>query len=409
MISPRWRARQIHTNRRKPLQLTVNIDSINQDVENIEKSPQWKHGDVYRADGLSIGQDYLRVEGITITRGELNPSSIKVMEVIGKGAFSTVHKAHWRRKRKRAISSNDSSEIEEVAIKTFSIIDSCRQRKNMLLKELRNLCKFNSPCLVKFHGAFLHIDDVTLVMEYMISGSLECLFQDIKSSCKRIPSVQNTFLSNNLSAAISYQILSGLAYLHAPERRMLHRDLKPVNILLDRINGSVKLCDFGLSSSLGENSMNKTVVGTTIYMSPERLRAKAYGRPSDVWSFGLILLECITGEAPWKDITSAVDLVMTIEESNVNDFLPSKMRVNSSVREVLGGTLQIDPCTLKKLNSFLEKMYIVKWIFPIRQVELSHHSVSTLQVSESPRIYCYMHRGLAMSITSIVSMIQSYL
>lgn len=103
---------------------------------------------------------------------------------------------------------------------------------------------------------------------------------------------------------IAFQMLWGLSYLHF--ERILHRDLKPANILLHS-DGSVKLSDFGIASQQEEDGiLNTTVVGTSRYMSPERLRSKRYGTPSDMWSYGLVLLECIQGKAPWENTNSIV-------------------------------------------------------------------------------------------------------
>ena len=68
------------------------------------------------------------------------------------------------------------------------------------------------------------------------------------------------------------------------------------------------MSDFGIASKRmdGEQQMNHTVVGTTRYMSPERLKAKPYTCLSDMWSFGLLLLECATGYSPFHSITSIV-------------------------------------------------------------------------------------------------------
>jgi serine/threonine protein kinase len=104
-------------------------------------------------------------------------------------------------------------------------------------------------------------------------------------------------------AAISYQLIKGLAYLH--HERTLHRDVKVANVLLDS-SGRVKLADLGLASNRNETSMNTTMVGTTRYMAPERLRAKPYGTPSDLWSLGLVLLECATQQVPWDEAHSMV-------------------------------------------------------------------------------------------------------
>lgn len=77
----------------------------------------------------------------------------------------------------------------------------------------------------------------------------------------------------------------------------------------------MKLADFGIVSqkevSLEKETsdqMSATVIGTTRYMSPERLRGKSYTMSSDVWSLGLVLLECLRGESPFEDISSVVSV-----------------------------------------------------------------------------------------------------
>lgn len=343
--------------RRNPLQLTLNITNINQESESLKSISHLENEKTYRNDGLSVGRDYLRVEGVTISRGELLPSSLEVMDVIGKGAFSTVYRASWKKKvtdPMRDDGITGTSVEKEVAIKEYSLIDSSQQRGSMLHQELRTLCKLDSPALVKLHGAFLHDDHITLVMELMNGGSLDNLFRGIKPCCHTevnscIPRL-SPFLSESLIASISYQVLCGLDYLHSSNWRMLHRDLKPGNILFDHKTGCVKLCDFGLSSLLAENSLNTTVVGTTKYMAPERLRAKEYGRPSDMWSFGLILLECVIGEPPWKDVNSIVDLVVTVEEMTLNDWIPCNFSISKGLREIIQSCLHIYPSKWRNIG-----------------------------------------------------------
>ena len=98
----------------------------------------------------------------------------------------------------------------------------------------------------------------------------------------------------------------------------VHRDLKPANVLLSKL-GAVKISDFGLSRPLDNTvAFANTFVGTTCYMSPERLSGDAYSYPADVWSLGLILLELATGRYPYEQphaTTSYLALYMAIMNS----------------------------------------------------------------------------------------------
>ncbi|KAL7470618.1 hypothetical protein ACHAXS_010836, partial [Conticribra weissflogii] len=87
--------------------------------------------------------------------------------------------------------------------------------------------------------------------------------------------------------------------------------------------------------------MNMTVIGTTRYMSPERLRGKPYATPSDVWSLGLVLLECVLGKSPFEDVSSVIELVQTLDECNMSDYVPSTTSVG--LQELLIGCLQHTP------------------------------------------------------------------
>jgi len=95
---------------------------------------------------------------------------------------------------------------------------------------------------------------------------------------------------------IAEAVLGGLVYLYR-DHRIMHRDIKPSNILVNS-SGAIKLCDFGVSSEL-ENSIANTFVGTGTYMAPERIQGSAYTVQSDVWSFGLTLMELAIGKFPF--------------------------------------------------------------------------------------------------------------
>ena len=208
------------------------------------------------------------------------------------------------------------------------------------------------------------------------------------------------FLPAQMTASIAYQMLTGLAYLHnhvrhrrnrhlsktereqhqatppTVTRRIIHRDVKPANVLVNS-TGAVKLCDFGLASladltatsrstaledvDTDHSILQRTVQGTKIYMAPERLRCQPYGRLSDLWSAGLVLQECCTGLQPFAQCRSLIDLVMTVEEIPMEQLVPTKtllslngsgdgnaddeMSSNKGLLEILTACLQKDPGT----------------------------------------------------------------
>ena len=250
-------------------------------------------GTTYRAEGLSIGRDYIRFEGTTLS-SSLSPQDLIIEDTIGRGAFSIV-------KRARHVQSK-----EPFALKTFPIRDE--QRTEMLIKELKALCslEYECDCLVGLVGAFFDKENGTIatILEYMDRGSLEDFLSEQK--IYNNPSHFNG-LPDNLTASISYQILWGLGYLHY--EKISHRDIKPANVLINSA-GQVKLSDFGIATERmdGTHQMNNTVVGTARYMSPERLNAKPYTSLSDIWSLGLVLFECATGKSPFHDIISFVSV-----------------------------------------------------------------------------------------------------
>jgi len=139
---------------------------------------------------------------------------------------------------------------------------------------------------------------------------------------------------------VAEQMLRGLAYLH--EQRQVHRDLKPANVLLNS-QGAVKISDFGISSQLeATGELCSTFVGTTCYMSPERLRAEAYSYSSDIWSFGLILLELASGAYPYSTSGGAFYQLLGQIADEPAPTLPAG-HFSASLRDLLRRCLDKDP------------------------------------------------------------------
>ncbi|KRX90518.1 Dual specificity mitogen-activated protein kinase -like kinase [Trichinella pseudospiralis] len=178
--------------------------------------------------------------------------------------------------------------------------------RNQIIKELKVLHCCNSPYIVGFYGAFYADGEISICMEYMDGLSLDIVLK----KAGRFP--------EQILGKISIAVLNGLQYLKE-KLNILHRgngffttlmllmctfemhawfglDVKPSNILVNS-QGEIKLCDFGVSGQL-INSMANSFVGTRSYMAPERLTGSHYSIQSDIWSFGLSLVELAIGKYP---------------------------------------------------------------------------------------------------------------
>mmetsp|Transcript_12361 Transcript_12361/g.22928 ORF Transcript_12361/g.22928 Transcript_12361/m.22928 type:complete len:240 (+) Transcript_12361:141-860(+) len=163
-----------------------------------------------------------------------------------------------------------------------------KQKREQLVQEIKALYTARCPCLVKFYGAFYVDTKVKIGIEYMDQGCLGTVLQKFGK------------LPERMVAAVTLQVVWGLGWLLHAQR--VHRDIKPQNILCDS-SGQVKLTDFGVSKELDGSIMCcKTLVGTYVYMSPERVSMQNYDFPSDIWSLGLVLVQCLSGRFPYSTI-----------------------------------------------------------------------------------------------------------
>ena len=113
-------------------------------------------------------------------------------------------------------------------------------------------------------------------------------------------------------------------------KKIIHRDLKPSNILVNS-KGEIKIADFGVSTMVeGSWAQKKTMIGTYIYMAPERIDADSYYLNSDIWSLGIIVMECLLGYYPYiiynnNTLPNSVWIVHELIENNPIPTLSSEL------------------------------------------------------------------------------------
>lgn len=251
-----------------------------------------------RHDELTQLQQKGRAGGWLISTDE-----IQLQDVLGKGAFGTTFRANWRG--------------AEVAVKVVQI-GSHTELLNFL-REIEALANLRHPNVVPFCAAVLEESErkCWLVSEIMTGGTLAHWLHGDKG-----PLGPNKTLLQRVQKAL--EVCRGLAALESCSPPVLHRDVKPSNVFVDAA-GVARLGDFGLSRAMPDNSAALTgETGTYLYMSPEMIRHEVYDGKTDVWSFGVLLSELLTGQVPYQHtFMTPVQIAMGVADEKLQPALPS--------------------------------------------------------------------------------------
>lgn len=198
----------------------------------------------------------------------------RIIEKIGTGGFGAVYKAL------------NSRTGETVALKIPHHQD---RGMDYLTHEPSVLSKLEHPNIVRFIEATRENDLFFFVMEFVDGESLS----NRLDRERQIPWQE--------AAEIILQVADAVGYAH--RAKVLHRDLRPANILI-RDDGTVKVTDFGIAKALIDTEYAHTIIGSPPYMAPEQLEGRATFA-SDLYSLGVIFYECVTGMLPYYDVNFA--------------------------------------------------------------------------------------------------------
>ncbi|XP_068667381.1 probable serine/threonine-protein kinase WNK3 [Aristolochia californica] len=220
---------------------------------------------------------------------EFDPSGRygRYREVLGKGAFKTVHRAF------------DELEGIEVAWNQVKVSDVLRNSVDLdrLYSEVHLLKTLKHKNIIKFYHSWVDTnnDNINIITEIFTSGTL----RQYRKKHKR---VDLRALKN-----WSRQILQGLFYLHSHDPPVIHRDLKCDNIFVNGNQGEVKIGDLGLAAILRQAQSAHSVIGTPEFMAPE-LYEEEYNELVDIYAFGMCLLELVTFEYPYVECANAAQI-----------------------------------------------------------------------------------------------------
>ena len=264
-----------------------------------------------------------------------------ILEQLGQGGMAVVYKAYDTRLE---------SEVAVKVLRTERLIPEYRERTLKRFHiEAKKMAALQHPNIVgiKDFGEFENVP--YLVMEYISSGML-------KERCgEPMPAADAVELLKPIADALSYAHSEGL----------VHRDVKPSNILITK-TGQPMLSDFGVAKVLeGEETLDLTVtgmgVGTPEYMAPEQAEGKEIDERADVYSLGVVFYELVTGRKPFE-----ADTPMAVIVKQMHDPLPNPSQyvyeLPQEVERVLFKALAKDPAdryqSMAELSKALEKLAI---------------------------------------------------
>ncbi|XP_031447764.1 mitogen-activated protein kinase kinase kinase 21 [Phasianus colchicus] len=226
---------------------------------------------------------------------EIDFQHLELQEIIGVGGFGKVYRATWRG-REVAVKAARQDPDEDIT----ATAESVRQ-------EAKLFAMLRHPNIIALHGVCLREPNLCLVMEFARGGSLNRALAAAAASSAAVPGGRR--IPPHVLVNWAVQIARGMLYLHDQAIvPILHRDLKSSNILLlekmehdDICNKTLKITDFGLAREW-HRTTKMSAAGTYAWMAPEVIKSSLFSKGSDIWSYGVLLWELLTGEVPYRGI-----------------------------------------------------------------------------------------------------------
>jgi DNA-binding response OmpR family regulator len=253
--------------------------------------------------------------------GDMLAARYEILGYLGKGGMGTVYHAR------------DLELGEEVAVKVVrrDLIHRDASIVDRLKQEIRLSRKISHRNVVRVHDLGDWKDTYFITMEFVRGLTVEELIN--RRGC----------LSIEATLAIGTQLAEALAVAH--EQQIIHRDIKPGNLLVDD-SGVLKVMDFGIARSVDTDAKRLTeggfIVGTPEYMPPEQLRGRAIDARADLFAAGIVLYECLAGTLPFS-ADSPADLLNRIESGTFVELRQRRAEIPERLESLVHQQLQARP------------------------------------------------------------------
>ncbi|XP_016058978.1 PREDICTED: dual specificity mitogen-activated protein kinase kinase 7 isoform X2 [Miniopterus natalensis] len=249
-----------------------------------------------------------------------------------------------------------------------------KEENKRILMDLDVVLKSHDcPYIVQCFGTFITNTDVFIAMELM------------GTCAEKLKKRMQGPIPERILGKMTVAIVKALYYLKE-KHGVIHRDVKPSNILLDE-RGQIKLCDFGISGRLVDSKAKTRSAGCAAYMAPERIDPPDPTKPdydirADVWSLGISLVELATGQFPYKNCKTDFEVLTKVLQEEP-PLLPSHMGFSGDFQSFVKDCLTKDHRKRPKYNKLLEHSFIKH--YETLEVDVASWFKDVMAKTESPR------------------------
>ncbi|KAE8550684.1 hypothetical protein EYB25_006912 [Talaromyces marneffei] len=303
------------------------------------------------------------------------------LEQIGRGSFATVYQGVHAKHR------------SYVAIKSVNLSKLNKKLKENLWSEIDILKGLHHPHIVALIDCHETTSHIHLVMEYCALGDLSLFIKRrdtlrdhryTRDMIAKYPNPRVGALNEVVVRHFLKQLSSALKFLR--DRNLIHRDIKPQNLLLCPSPSSyrnagtqvvpfkgsddsftplagletlpmLKIADFGFARSLPSTSLAETLCGSPLYMAPEILRYEKYDAKADLWSVGTVLYEMVVGKPPFM-ASNHVELLRRIERHKDKIRFPDELEISADIKSLIRGLLKMNPVERMNFPEFFDNIVI---------------------------------------------------
>ncbi|KAL5713939.1 non-specific serine/threonine protein kinase [Ranunculus cassubicifolius] len=304
-------------------------EAIEKEIWKLEKQPWPKSyllsSDVHAKIEIDSIPDHVKIPTDGTDVWEIDPRLLTFEKKVASGSYGDLYKGTYR--------------SQEVAIKVLKPERVNEDMQREFAQEVYILRKVRHKNVVQFIGACTRPPSLCIVTEFMSGGSVYDYLHKQKGVFK-FPSI--------LKVAID--VSKGMNYLH--QNDIIHRDLKAANLLMDE-NEVVKVADFGVARVQADSGVMTAETGTYRWMAPEVIEHRPYDHKADVFSFGVVLWELLTGKIPYDHLTP-LQAAVGVVQKGLRPTVPKE--TDPKIAELLERCWQQDPVLRPDFSEIIKSL-----------------------------------------------------